>query len=129
MGRDRWAGADTQGGDPARAIAAELQKFSTRHNAVASPTYASVASLGARCCDGRRLTFSATHPRSARLVFSIPDFDERRRGLGEIRIAHVLLDHALGVEERAVECNRRAHDFRVGEGQAVVERKDDALEL
>src|SRR5438309_10085286 len=47
---------------------------------------------------------------------------------GEVRIANVLLDHPLCVEERAVQRDRAAHHFGVGEWESVEAWQDHTLE-
>jgi hypothetical protein len=47
----------------------------------------------------------------------------------QIRLHHILLQHAMGIKERAVERNRVAHDIEIVIAVVVKERHDYLLEF
>ena len=54
---------------------------------------------------------------------------EMRRVSTQIRVCDVLLDHALGVEERAVDGDGVEHNFKKFGAVVVVERQNDVFEF
>ena len=56
-------------------------------------------------------------------------FSEPRRASTEIGVRDVLLDHALGVKERAVDGDGVEHDFQKLGAVVVIERQNNVFEF
>ena len=62
-------------------------------------------------------------------VGDVAHFDNNRPALSEVGLGHVLRDHPLGIEERAVQGDRVPHYFCKAVAVTIVERKHHSFEL